>query len=413
MDQIISFITFGVFAISIVWFCDYILNLHMHKKYPFSVDLFFRTSLRTKGLVKFSHVYKNFASEEKLSLWFTKDNEEDIYKVPRDIIVDDKDILTLHLMFNNNNEPGKAIISPVDYDKKFHTNTLKPQVTYIPSLIIDTNLGMLTLSGIRIGKLVIKKNIKTFFTIKNCWIHSVEFDNMYNKNAPDLMISHSYIGIFDLENGKVGNISFNNCMIDYFKTPLKYEKSPIEGDAQFINTSFIGRHSSIGGHVSIFYLQQLHYLRNLRMILDNSSNKRASRYILGYEKRIQRNELKNTAKLIDYLYDSMSFYNNIPERVLGSIGFILLIMYSFLLVANISIIEKDTVINNISVWALQMKNSFLFLLQSISSPMVTLNGKGKFILESMTLNVVYSFLSIIVLLLIALYIFGLKRKYQD
>lgn len=203
-------------------------------------------------------------------------------------------------------------------------------------------------------------------------------------------------------------MSFNNCIVDNIQIPsiLKDDNLPIQGYTSFVNTSLVKvTNHRLGGNSN--------NLINLRNLLEKASNQKASMYVLGYEKRIQRSELDGISKVIDWLYDYISFYNNSPERTFIFIIFMLLIMYSFLLIGNISICVNKEVVNITSDWVLYFKNPLLFMIQSTISPISTMGGNEYFSLENVVFRFTYGILSLIVLLLIGIFAFSLKRKYQN
>lgn len=405
MSEIIFVPSLALFFCSSMLFLYYLGSLN--KKCPIQFEQFLNKSVAFTRFPTYSVGSDLDIKDYGESIIFSKFQEEILYKTQTNFIVENGKIISLKIILNEINN-GNSISFTTNYDVTFHTTPLRENFTHIPTLTIKSNLPMLMLSGVRIGRLVIEGNVSAIFMIYNCWIKSIEFKNIAYETAPSLDIAHSNIGNINLNEGKVGNLSFNNCTIGSFQIPstLKDDNLPIQGYTTFVDTSLVKVTKS-------FYQGNINNLTNLRRLLDKTFNQKASMYVLGYEKRIQRNELSGISKTIDYFYDYVSFYNNSPERTFSFILFKLLIMYSSLLIGNINICVNKEVVNFTSEWVLYFKNSLLFIIQSTISPISTMNGSEYFSLENVVFRFIYGILSLIVLLLIGIFAFSLKRKYQN
>lgn len=406
MSEIIFVPSLAIFFCSFVLFFYYLGNSSMYRKYPTKFKQFLNVSLPFNTYPTW-YVGSDLDIKDHEFIVFPKSYEESFYANQTNFVVENSKIILLSIILNSKNH-GKAFTYPSSYDVSFHTASLRESFTHIPTLTIKNNLGMLSLSGVRIGRLILEGNMTSIIFITNCWIQSIEFKNIKCETAPCLEIAHSNIGVINLKEGKVVNLSFNNCIVDNIQIPsiLKDDNLPIQGYTRFLDTSLaeVTNHH-LGGNSN--------NLVNLRNLLVKASNEKASMYVLGYEKRIQRNELSGISKVIDWLYDYISFYNNSPERTFIFIIFMLLIVYSFLIVGNVSICVNKEVVNITSDWVLYFKNPLLFMIQSTISPVSTMGGNEYFSLENIAFRFIYGILSLIVLLLVGVFAFSLKRKYQN
>lgn len=398
MKEIILLIPPTLLIITIFFFYRYILNLYGTSQLFPNNAKFFRTSFPSecKNLIKASDVLKSLDNELKL-ITIAKSDQELLYQNGTYIEVDE-DISLLKLIFNGEASSGNFSLA---YDNAFHTTSIDEN-SCIYCINIKKDVDCLMLSGLRINTLIIEGNIQ-YLMIANCWINSIDFKC---KSHTILNVHYSCIQVLDISNVNLSHTEFKNSNIIYLKSPLKDSGFSICGDVNFENTS-------LGYMDNLSDQQNLHDLRNLKHNLDGNSNHRASSYVGAFEKRILRGSLKGISKFVDYMYDSISFYNNSPERILGFIGFIFLIMYECMIVFNISLCVDGQIVSIDTDYVSYVYNAFLYLLQSIISPIETMKGDGYFELKNVALRFIYCICSIAILLLMTLYVFALKRKYQE
>lgn len=379
--------------ITIFFFYRYILNLYGTSQLFPNDAKFFRTSFPSecKNLIKASDVLKSLGNELKL-ITIAKSDQELLYQNGTYIEVDE-DILSLRLIFNSEAPNSNFSLA---YDNAFHTTSIDEN-SCIYCINIKKDVGSLLLSGLRINNLIIEGNIQ-YLMIANCWINSIDFKC---KSHSILNVHYSCIQFLDISNVNLSDTEFKNSNVISLKSPLKDSGFSICGDVNFENTSLGDSDNS------------LHDLRNLKRNLDDNSNHRASSYVGAFEKRILRGSLKGISKFVDYMYDTISFYNNSPERILSFIGFIFLIMYECIIVFNISLCANGEIVSIDTDYVSYIYNAFLYLFQSVISPIETIKGEVYFELKNVTLRFIYGIFSIVILLLMTLYVFALKRRYQE
>jgi hypothetical protein len=282
---------------------------------------------------------------------------------------------------------------------------------YICKISVESPVKVLSLQSLRIKVLEIDLSIfKGNIFINNCWVSEIRFiNNLACQHGIDLNILNSYIRGIDLRNVFFDSLNIISSSLYYFSLPVSKDGNPFKGDVALSNTEIL---PTKPGHILAPAGGQIQSINNMIFYLEENKNFKVASYIKGYLKRGIRlsKKQKDCAYIIDYLFDTVSFYNVFPERILGIIWAFFVIFCAGIFTFDLSIINLQD--PNIGVVA-KFSRSTLLTFSSIFYPVGLWSEKAFVATNYSLVRVILAFYGLINYALFALFIIGLRKKYQQ
>jgi len=424
------FVNVFVLLLFVCLFTVWVASLSRDKPTPEGVSNFFRNPPSCDNIatnIKYSDIIKEYKSkfrttdfyvvtedkERKVSYGYTTDGYFsskiiDITKTERANVIIDK----------TNDWRADFVIRLNPYNDetsyyKFHNCKYDENQgeKYICKILVASPLQLLLLQSLRIKILEIDLSIfKGEISINNCWVSELRFINrLADQHGIDLEILNSYIKQVDLRNVFFHSLNIMNSSLYYFSLPASKDGNPFRGDVVLSNAEILPKKRGskmrvIGGEIQS--------VNNMIFYLEENKNFKAASYIKGYLKRGIRlsKKQKDCDYIIDYLFDSVSFYNIFPERILGIVLSFFVIFCAGIFTFDLSVINVQD--PNIGVIA-KFSRSILLTFSSIFYPVGLWSEKAFVTTSSSFVRVILAFYGLINYTLFALFIIGLRKKYQQ